>query len=315
MFDTDLTEDIAEEFELERYRFSLVYVLSKVHVELGEVGNAVEILNDYRDEFQDYPLYGVLRGEVVVQQGTQEDIDDAFESIWKARQDHLDWGEVQKGTAGVITDALEQDFEYQGYNSEIPADSDSLLQKAKESIGKALNKIPDHPEFLLIEGRIQVLDSRFDEGRKTIRRAIKHLNPNRPTYDRVLTQYRIQLSNIDIQEQEHSLRDETTQAVEQLEEIREDYKQTSQRFQTQILQFLGFFTGLIGIVIISAQVAISLESTAAAIRVILVLIGGLLFAFGGFGFLLPTNGRADIDSRIFGVIVSGGILIAVGVVL
>jgi tetratricopeptide (TPR) repeat protein len=314
-FDPGFTENRIEGVELSQYRFSIVYVLCKVFVELGDIKKAIDTLDEHRVEFCDHPLYCVLRGEVVVQKGTQEAVDDGFESIWKARNEHENWPEVQKGTANVIVEALEQNFEYEGYNSDIPQGSNSLLQKAKGSIAKALDDVQDHSEYLFIKSRVQTLDSRFDAARQTIRQAIKNLNPNRPTYDRIRTRYRIELSNIDIQEQEEILQNETKEAVDQLEQLREDYKQASQQFQTRTLQFLGFFTGLIGIVVITAQVTISVDSTAAAIRLILVLMGGLLFSFGGFGFLLPNDKNDNINIRILGVLASGGTLIAAGILL
>jgi len=309
--DEEFIEEIEEEIGLERYRLSLVYILSNIFVELGEVGNAVEVLDEYRDEFQKHPLYGVLRGEIMVQQGNQEAIDDALESVWRVREDHKDWAEVQKGTARVIVEALERDLQYNGYNSDIF--NTALLEKAKVSIDEALAEAHDHPEYLFVEGRVQTLDGRFGAARKTIRRAIEHLSPKRPAYDRVLTRYRIELSNVDIQEQEHTLKSETEQAVEQLDKLREDYQNASQQFQTRTLQFLGFFTGLIGIVVVSAQVAISVDSTTAAAQLILILIGSLLFSCGGFGFLLPQNEANAIHLRIFGVLISGAILICAGI--
>lgn len=266
-----------------------------------------------RSEFRDHPLYGVLRGEVLVRQGTQENVDNAMESVWKVFEEHSDWPEVQKGLAVVVVEALEQDFVYQGYNAEIPSEREPLLQQAKESIDYALSEVPNHPEYLFIKGRVQTLDGRFDAARRSLRRAIESLNPNRPNYERIHTRYRIELSSVDIQEQEDALSSETSQAISQLEELKEDYKNASQEFQTRILQFLGFFTGIIGIVVVTGQVAISVESTPAAIRLILILFGALLFSFGGFGFILPSNRDHRINLRIIGVLVSGAILILTGV--
>lgn len=314
-FDQELTEKISEDVDLTTWRFSVVYVLCKTYIELGEISNAIDVVEKYRDEFQDVPLYSILRGEILVQQGTQENADKALNSVWRAYRENPDWSEIKKGVAAVIVGVLERDLKYNGYNKEIPTDRDSLLQKAKEAIEDAITEVPDHPEYLFIKGRVQALDGRFAAARQNIRRAIEHLSQRRVSYDKIHTQYRIELSNVDIKEQEYRLRTETSSAIKQLDDLRQDYKDASQKFQTRTLQFLGFFTGLIGIVVITAQTAISVDSTAASIRLILVMIGALLFAFGGFGFILPTQEGDRINLRIFGVLVSGAILILTGALL
>lgn len=315
-FDEELLYEIAEEdpFSLSEYRFSMVFLLCKVYLELGEVSNAIDVVSEHQDEFRDNPLYGALRGEVLVEQASQESVNNALETVWRANEENPEWLEIQKAVADVITKVLERDQTYTGYNSEIPANPDELLEEAKDAIESATSQAHDFPDYLLIKGRIQTLDGRFDTARRTIQRAIEYLSPQRPSYERILVNMRIELSNVEIQEQSKILNEQTTRAANQLDDLKEDYRDATQEFQTRVLQFLGFFTGIIGIVVITGQVVISVGSPLAAIQLILALIGGLLFAFGGFSFVLPDH-SGDITWRSFAPIISGGILIITSVIL
>jgi len=310
-FDEELVEGIAEYAELEEYRFSLLFVLTKLYLELGEVSNAVRTIEDYKDEFGEKPLFRVLRADVLSQQGTQESIDTSLEEAWRAREAQSDWPEVQKGLAKIIVEALDHDLVYEGFTSGIPSEREELLDIAKQSIDQALSVASEHPEYLLLKGKIQALDGQFESSKRTIREAIEHLSPHRAAYDRVLTQYRIELSNVDLREQEAALKEETSQAIDQLEDLQGQYEEASRRYQTQMLQFLGFFTGIIGIVIVSAQVTIQVGSAESAMRLIMVLIGGLIFSFGAFSFVLPDVDPDETDYRTLVVLAAGAILIGI----
>lgn len=228
-FDEELVESITEEIELEDYRFSIIYVLTKLYLVLGEVDNALWTVNEYREEFSERALFLVLRAEVLSEKGTEESSRAALEDAWRAYKIQGNWAEVQKGLGKTIVESLEHDFVYGGFVSEIPSGREELLTLAKESIEKALREATEHPEYLLIKGKIQALDGQFETAKRTIRSAIEHLSPRRATYERVLTQYRIELSNVDLKKQEAAFQTETAQAIGQLEDLQGRYEEASRR--------------------------------------------------------------------------------------
>lgn len=134
--DVELIKQIKEnqQLNIEEYRFVILYVLCKVYLEVGETRNAANLLEEYRSEFADHALYNILRGEVLVQQDSQQSIDEAFESVWSALEKQPNWGEINKGVALVITESLERNYTYKGYNTNIPDDFNSLLNTAQKSV-------------------------------------------------------------------------------------------------------------------------------------------------------------------------------------
>lgn len=94
------------------------------------------------------------------------------------------------------------------------------------------------------------------------------------------------------------------------EELEDELKERMERFRNQTLRSIGFFAGLIAVVVTSAQAILSSLSVAEASRVSLVLTGGLVVAFSGLGVVLSEENNDWM--RLVVVAILGILLIGVG---
>lgn len=76
---------------------------------------------------------------------------------------------------------------------------------------------------------------------------------------------------------------------EMMETAFEEIEDQARQYQIPIIQFLVFFTGLLAVVIVASDIVFTVESLDSAIRLLLVMMGGLLISFGSFSLLLPET--------------------------
>lgn len=79
---------------------------------------------------------------------------------------------------------------------------------------------------------------------------------------------------------------ETEENVNQLNNELDDIRKD---FQRTFLEFLGFFSAIIAVIVITGQIALEFADPSEAGHLMIVSYGGLLFAFGGFAAILSSE--------------------------
>jgi len=172
----------------------------------------------------------------------------------------------------------------------------------------------DYPKFSLTEGRLAAVQGDYDRAIKKVNEAVDKEDDDKSDYPLRVSEYRLQESKFvlekyadDLQDEQDELRaeqanlqQEIDNAVEKVEEASERSEKRLRGLQTQTLQFLGFFSTLLAVIISTISIATTFQATEAA-SLIIVLTGGMLIAFGGFSFVLPIENARKRTAPIVGI--------------
>lgn len=198
---------------------------------------------------------------------------------------------------------------------------DTWLDDAIAAANRAIRLDSRYAKYYATKARLLAFKGQYAESMELIHMAIDTEDSTRPDYAIRLGEYQsrrlwIQARRSDLvlaersqgaadalQDRYNSLRDGLDSATEKIDES-----------NVRNLQFLGFFAALISFTIASVQIAAA-QPPNDAIRLIIVLTGGLLVAFSGFGVLLEGGRLGAPVRRIVLVGLIGAAVIAVGALL
>lgn len=310
-------EDVDADHETEFVRFAAFFAYTTYHRRRGNVSKFGRLLREY-DEFADHPMFPHLQALHAMGLDTADSYQDAIayarEAVKRVGADHQG---VTHSLATAILYPLEDER-----GTLLDGDRADLLDEAERNIQRALDE-SDYPKFKATHGRILALRGEYDEGIRKVHEAIDAEDDSKNDYalrvneyrthevQIVLSKYRDQLAEEqrEIRGEQAQLDEELTNAIDRLEQVRDESESKLRDLQTQTLQFLGFFATLLAVIISSIQIATTF-SPAEAGTLILVLTGGLLAAFGGFTAVLPIE-DAERKSRtmfVMGVALAGSSL-------
>lgn len=163
-----------------------------------------------------------------------------------------------------------------------------LLREAVQIIDRVLNLDQDYGRYHFTKGRLMKLQGNFRRARNLIEQAIEKERPERFDYGMRISMYQMHLSQVYASEYRAELESQLNNAKENIENTRQEAEDRIDEVENRVIQFLGFFSGILAIIITSAQIGTQF-SFQQATQFIGLLTGGLLISFSGLGLLLPTN--------------------------
>lgn len=222
-------------------------------------------------------MYHHLRSLFLKGRGHKRDIERSIEEARKAVKEVKNNAGVIHILASSLVKAMEEG---------VRPIEDDLVKEAKEKMEKAIELDPDYAKYHSTKGRLQALQENFEMAKENIRTAIDKEDREEKDYAVRLGEYQYHLSRIQLKENHREIERSLQKTIEDVEEARREAEETVKGNRIRAVQFLGFFAALLAAVIGSIQIAVSFSFPEAA-KLILVLVGGLLLAFGGFSFILP----------------------------
>ncbi|GAB3412171.1 hypothetical protein GCM10027435_04520 [Haloparvum alkalitolerans] len=303
----DRKEDLRRVFESDDFgqsdpetvRFAAFFAYCTFLRRRGNISEFGRVLEKHA-EFDDHPMYPHLQGLQAKQLRTGESYERAIEYARRAQSrvgpDHAG---VNHAYVTAIVQALEEDKE-----EFLGTPREQLLEEA-EGIMDQLITEPVYPKFKVTLGRLRALQGRYDDAIRQINEGIDLEDDSKDSYVLRVNSYRNHESRVyldkyvdEIQRRQDQLKEDVDDALEAVETAQEESKDQIKKLQGQTLQFLGFFATLLAVII--STVTITLEfSILPATALIVVLIGGLLIAFGGFTVMLPVDRALRKGSALF----------------
>ncbi|WP_424000668.1 hypothetical protein ACOZ4I_14285 [Haloarcula salina] len=227
--------------------------------------------------------------------------------------------------AESIIRACELRFDYEPNISGLPQTRTEILEHAVEQATEAKQRNPEFSRVHTTLARGNALLHNFDSAWSNLNEAI--LNEDPSNSDAHLTEAKLEQlqQNINARYQTHSIEEEVESAKGNLRSIKQEFDSleseldsTLDKYRKNNLSFIGFFAALITLVVASVEIINGTESTIRESgRLIIMLSGGMLVAFGGFGLILPKtseNPEAGLsqDARTIAIAVIGALLIGIG---
>lgn len=227
--------------------------------------------------------------------------------------------------AESIIKASELRFDYEPNIPGLPQTRIEILEHAVEQATEAKQRNPEFSRIHTTLARGNALLHNFDSAWSNLNEAI--LNEDPSNSDTHLTEEKLEQlqQNINARYQTHSIEEELESAKNKLGSIKQEFNSleseldaTLDRYRKNNLSFIGFFAALITLVVASVEIINGTESTIRESgRLIIMLSGGMLVAFGGFGLILPKtseNVQAGLskDTRTIMITAIGALLIGIG---
>lgn len=281
----------------------------------------LEYLKEFEAELSDRPMYQYLRSEVYLRGFKTDHYRTAISSVNSIIDDSCTNPQFYSNFArGVVS------FYYSGPTGNLGIrtlsnERSEVLSVAEAYLQKAVTLPPDDSEFHAIRSEILELMNDFETAEKEINRALE-LHPEEEdsdagdayNYYKQLNSLRETRRNAERADRApEEAKSELEDFKSSTEELENELKERMERFRNQTLRSIGFFAGLIAVVVTSAQAILSTLSVAEASRVSLVLTGGLVVAFSGLGVVLSEESNDWV--RLLVVAILGILLIGVGLLM
>lgn len=314
-------------------RWANLFILCKNHIHSGEYKQALEVLEDFTDEFSlvdeefdSRSMYMHLKSEILKNIGGEENLREAFRLSLQGNRTVNDHSGIQNNLGEIISTALSQNISISEVHTLASSEGD-LIRIGKEYVRNAIDAHPEVSNYHATLGRLLAHEGEFKQGRSQINEAIRLADPDYKMYDRRVSRYQRYLSKVELQHQEQEL-DDLSESIQRSQSDLEDLQKNSQSnyeeldskydevlrdFQTRNLQFIGFFAALVAVIIAIVDISISMPYPDAA-GLILVLVGGVLIAFAGLQNVLPTTSDEGTESRsgVIANVILGIILVVSG---
>ena len=186
------------------------------------------------------------------------------------------------------------------------------LEHALVEVDRAIELDRRYAKYYCTRGRLLAQAARFDEALQDIRTAVDREDSSRADYAIRIGEYQYHNLRVQALKNEALISAQVSGSLSALDDglktARTQIDESMRRMddsRIQNLEFLGFFAALVSFTIGSIQLALSQEARQTA-ALMLVLVGALLTAFAGFGFVIHRDWRR--------VAVRSAIMVAVGAV-
>ncbi len=316
-------------------RFGLFVLMIKraIHPDPSDFNTLSGLDEEYRDSVPDRPTkpyfrsllyrYGYERGH------RQTGIQLAYEAV----DAQIENPSIYDNFAAQVVEVDEQ-FGIESIDLDI--DDSDVSELALEYAEKAVRQDSTEAEYYATLGRVYSLRGELDEAERNVQRAIElrldeetQRQPNTASFRSILRTIKSkrQIQKIEsqfeeaqdqleeISEKHNSLEEQYESLDEKYNSIESKLEEAVEKYRTQTLQFIGFFTALLAVVVTSVQVTEITSSVSEARSLIITLIGGILVSFGGFSLMLPNKGSGYSKSvRIGGLILIGALLLLASIV-
>ena len=216
---------------------------------------------------------------------------------------------IQTNYARCVARVYEDDLSFSLNIENIPSTPESVINDAIEVIDVATAIGDNYSPAFAVKARLYALrgelenrdiDSNFESARNAIKTAIELEGDSDTGFSRRRQEYTRIQREIRLRDQTASVRKQVGEAADEVESLRENLEQTVDRHRRNTLSFIGFFAALITLAVTSIQILSGTSGTLSE-KAILIIVqaGALIFAFGGFGLLLPSlrGSRSDSSSN------------------
>ena len=311
-------ESEGSEAAREQTRFAALVALHTHARHVDDFEAARELLLRYREDFQHLAKYWHLRAISAKAEGrTEETIEFCKAAISKGEEiAEKDAGFLHTYAAAIIKAHLDGGRAAEDAALPTLERAGEMLEQAQELSRAESAEGKIYPKFLYTHGRLLTASRQFEKAAEMYARAIETENSDREDYTRRILSYKEgELDNTirrvrweERQEREHleqvieAVENRAEQKLDEMDETLAQAKLSIESVQSEFLQFLGFFSAVIAVVLGSVNIA-SGRPVGEAAQLIALFTGGLLFVMGTFSLLIhpDSNPKMRLASAVVGL--------------
>jgi len=297
--------------------FSAFAALMFYHIANDDSGSAQSVYEEYENLFNDNRynyLMKFFKSYIMHKHHVDpeyENITTAIELAYEAKREGQNHYLLQLNFSESVATAFESDPEFEPSFTESDIESDTIIDEATKSADQAEALEREYARTYVVKLRLNLLKDEHEAARENLEEAARY---DQQQEGSVLTQDRKQQlrRSINIVYDSSRLEEEIVGARDDLTELKDDLSNAVNEYRKNTLRFIGFFAALITFAITSVQIlAVSNLGVQQAGRVIAMLAGGMLIAFGGFGWILPVYDdemKVELSIRT-GLVATLGVLV------
>lgn len=243
------------------------------------------ILDDrFRSRFEDRPMYNYIESLIYFTSSEKHQLQKALESSYLAAQRISNHPNV----AYMLAESLKSFVLRYGYDTSselLPEDEDEVNEMVIDRLGPVTDRVSDPRYKAELSQSLKEL-RKYDEALQLITEALDQAIEQG---DGDLTKYFNSIRTSLHREKEFfeigERTDEIRNRLDHFESKLEEFEEQLEGALRQTLQFIAFFAAILTVVLTSVQISANASSFQMASMLILILIGGILVAFSGFGLL------------------------------
>lgn len=276
------------------------------------------LLSEHQNIVSEFPSYlrlffsSYIGYESTIDQKTT-DFSDAIEDAYNAKEMGPPHSLIRANFAEAVIKACELRTDFVPQSDHVPSipESDDETSRRttaiEEAVEEARNVKRDDPNFIKVYSSLArgyALLGEFDDARSELQDAIsrEQYSESNVYFDEETHENLHRIINNrrrvnDLQTDIEDAKIDVENVDEDIDELEDSLESTVEEYRRNTLQFIGFFAALITLAVTSVQI---IDETNTSIqgsgRLIAMLTGGMLMAFGGLGLILPAMG--DMKHRI-----------------
>lgn len=289
-----------------KIKYAAFYTLAIMHRYNKDFAKMRQLISSYADEFQGMATYShlcLLHHLCSGQPLTYKEIEAAYDNRINLKNN--------AGVVHLFADIIATFYEE---TSEIRMKRNHIEQ-AIEAIDSAIKSDKTYAKYHATKSRLLFLDGHLDEALYEIDMAIAKELPKNSNY--MINMYAYQNHKIKIVTEtgKRDIAEKTNVMISEMAKEQLAIKCEIDNINESLIkniEFIGFFAGVIALVIGSLQMSAN-QPPGDAIKLIIVLFGSLLSVFAGFGIVLHGfNKKKTLPNLVvmfFGLIVVGGVLL------
>jgi hypothetical protein len=273
----------------EKLRFAAFFALATFYRRSHDTTQLERLLFQWEERFSGSPLFDHVKALALNMRGGRSNRLSALDLVRRARGKWPHHVGIAHSFAETVAFCV-----YEKYH--LP--EKALLGEALRAVDGAIDEEPRYAKFHRTRGWLQFLAGDAEEGKQSFARAMDYEDSSESDYAIRIGSYQTLLDALNARQELLALRGVA-------ESVREDLVHSRDRY----LEFLGFFAGLLALMLGAISFASAHFTFREGYALILTLGGVLLVAFGGFGLLLQ-KGR-DVG-RVLVLLFLGLLLLSAG---
>lgn len=274
-------------------RFAAFYSLV-VYYRRYKLNSRLEpLVVEHGAQFSSKPLYKFTMSTIYRTMGGRNDINIALQFAKEAIEATVDYPGYFNNYAEIVAYGLEEGLQLDNLNE--------VTALAFQYINKAIMLNPKYAKYYCNLGRLQYCTGEYPAAKANILKAIDLEDNSKKDYSIRISDYQYYLLKCYSFESVTTLKQTIDQKTAEIEKIKNDLQKNMQEERNKVLELIGFFTGIIAFIVSTIQIASKVEFKD-AVSLIMVMLGGLLIAFGSFKAVIKVDKKSLITTGIFVVL-------------
>lgn len=332
-----LNRIIEDENNNKMIRFKAFYILFTYNHHQKNASKCKQLVDNYKYKFESFPLWHYVNSQIGYQEEKNKvnpDLSLTLESAMKCIEIYENNKQYDSSYPGIYHNFSELVF----YASELGNINlfQKNFEKAIECIEKAKRYNPNYGKYYYTQGRLLMAQCKYDESlninniydkaEKLFEKAIDIEDSSNDNYSIKIIDYETallrckterHLKEVDIALKDAKKNQESSLILQRkTEKLMQDSRKIKEEVELQkreTLELLGFFSGIISLIVVTSQVVLNLDMLSATV-IMLLFLGTLILAFSFFH-LIILNGKEKMTKGIIAFLIFGIILIIVAIVM